>query len=154
MSEVAPANETPNQRILRKLREQREAKATKESQAVDNVLDVVEKVSPTALAVEVSTPIKANTVLATTPEYAKVYEDLCLLEQQLNENIPGFVMTLRDIHRAQAQDPNIVTIMTDEEIGIILTGLQRHMAVEVIVPKASKSKSATTRLKNLDDTDI
>lgn len=152
MSEVAVV-ETANQKLLRMLREKREDKQKKTSQSLDNVIDVVEKADPVALANEVAVPIKSNSVLATSPEYAKVYEDLCSLEQQLVENIPTFVSTLRDIHRAQAQDPNIVTIMTPEEIGVILTGLRKHMAVEVIAPKA-KTKSTTARLKNLDDSDI
>lgn len=145
---------TANQKILLKLKEQREKKELKQAQATDNVIDVVEKDSPASLGnAPAPAPIKMGTPLGTTPEYAKVYEDLCILEQQLNENIPGFATALRDIHRAMVQDVNIVTVMTNEEIGVVLAGLRRHMAVEVVAPKA-KAKSATARLKHVSEDDI
>ena len=73
-------------------------------------------------------------------EYEPFKMKLAELEQQLNEQVPGFATTLRDIHREMATDPNVVTILSDEEISIIVQGLARHMDTTVVVAKKSSSK--------------
>lgn len=67
---------------------------------------------------------------------------LAELEQALNDKLPGFKTILRDIHTKLRQDPAIVTLLSDEEIGGILAGLKHHAQVEIIAPKAAKAKKA------------
>lgn len=69
---------------------------------------------------------------------------LAELELALNQKLPEFKTILRDIHTKLRNDPEIVTALSDEEIGQILTGLKHHAQVEIIAPKAAKeSKKAT-----------
>lgn len=72
---------------------------------------------------------------------------LAELEAALNDKQPGFKTILRDIHTKLRQDPAIVTLLTDEEIGGILAGLKHHAQVDVIAPKAAKTAKKETKAK-------
>lgn len=77
-------------------------------------------------------------------ENAGEYFDLKLalrdLEEALEEQVEGFGDILFKIHSAIKEDPNSVTIFSDEEIGIFSRGLMRHtgITVSVTAPKSSK----------------
>lgn len=68
---------------------------------------------------------------------------LAELEQALTEKLPEFRTILRDIHSKLRQDPDVVTAMSEEEIGILVDGLIHHANVEVITPgKVKAAKKA------------
>lgn len=73
-------------------------------------------------------------------EYEPFKMKLAELEQQLEGQVPGFATTLRDIHRELARDVNIVTILSQKEIALIVSGLARHMDTTVVVAKKSSSR--------------
>lgn len=77
---------------------------------------------------------------------------LAELEQALTEKLPEFRTILRDIHSKLRQDPECVTAMSEDEIGVIVSGLVHHANVEVIAPKAVKSakKAAKTPISASD----
>lgn len=62
------------------------------------------------------------------------------LEAALEQNVPGFVTLLRDIHKKLAEDPLTVTLLSLEERGTIVKGMTRHANV-TITTKAIKSSS-------------
>jgi hypothetical protein len=71
---------------------------------------------------------------------------LAELEQALTEKLPEFRTILRDIHSKLRTDPDCVTAMSEEEIGILVEGLIHHANVEVIAPanvKAAKKAAKT-----------
>ena len=77
---------------------------------------------------------------------------LASLEQALLEKLPEFRTILRDIHSKLRQDPDTVTAMSEEEIGILVDGLIHHANVEVIAPKAVKAaKKASKTPVSADD---
>lgn len=70
--------------------------------------------------------------------------EMAELQAQLEQNVPGFANKLREIHTKLRQDPAIVTLLTDDEIGVIVAGLEKHTNVQIVAPaaiKASKSRS-------------
>lgn len=69
-----------------------------------------------------------------------LYLPMVELEEKLNKNLPGFETILRDIHLHCGKDPECVTILTDEEIGIILQGLNRVGGEVVTVTAKSTTK--------------
>lgn len=96
---------------------------------------------PTPVPAPQSHVIKPSLV---TVEGAGEYEPFKLklaeLEQQLDDEVKDFSLTLRDLHRTMSQDPNVVTVLSPEEISIIVKGLARHMDNTVIVAKKTSSK--------------
>ena len=78
--------------------------------------------------------------------------ELAELEQALLQQLPEFKTILKDIHGKLRQDPELVAIMTEEEIELVVRGLTKHATVEIIAPKAAKAarKSAKTPISAAD----
>lgn len=85
------------------------------------------------------------------PEHAAFLDKIANLEQVILNAHPNLPVLLRDIHKQLAADPVIVTILSEEQIGIIVSGLKRQTKTELIT--ASIKKTGTKALKNvsLDD---
>lgn len=66
---------------------------------------------------------------------------LAELQEALDEQVPGFAYILKDIHESLRADPEVVTILTDEEISVIVKGLERHAGQVVVPAKAKKASS-------------
>lgn len=96
---------------------------------------------------EISSPIQVEVKQETSTIDHPIKMQLAELEQALNEKLPGFKTILRDIHTKLRQDPAIVTLLTDEEIGGIIAGLKHHAQVDVIAPKAAKTAKKETKAK-------
>jgi hypothetical protein len=88
-----------------------------------------------------------------SPDQAfEVREKLASLEQQLIAGTPGMATLLRDIHKVLKQDPDVVTMLSEEECSILVRGLKKQTATE-IATKATKSKPKKA-LKNLTVSDL
>lgn len=87
------------------------------------------------------------------PQYANFKMKLGELEDKLNEQVPGFAFLLKEIHQSLSNDPNVVTIMSEDEIGIVVAGLSRHMDVTITPAKSGsgRSKSGRTQPISADD---
>lgn len=71
------------------------------------------------------------------------------LQQKLLERAPDYVNLLKEIHYNLHQDPNMVHLLTDEEVGVIVAGLTLRANV-VIATSQSKSKSSSgKKLKDI-----
>lgn len=93
-----------------------------------------------------------------TPEYISVvstegmegaaigFKNMLLeLEDKLNSRIDNFPYLLRDIHQHLRKDPEVVTVLTDEEIGLIVRGLKTMTGT--ILGVETKATGAGTRAK-------
>lgn len=80
--------------------------------------------------------------------------ELAELEQQLNDRVPDFRLTLRNIHQKLRKDPDIVTILSEEEIGLIVTGLATHANAEIVAPKAAKAAKAAAKKTPISADDL
>lgn len=68
--------------------------------------------------------------------------EMAELEEALNKNVPGFNVILRDIHIKLREDPNTVTLLSEEEISLIVKGLERHANVTLTSKAAKPSAKA------------
>lgn len=82
------------------------------------------------------------------PQLFEVQEKLASLEASLLANMPNMPTLLRDIHRTLKNDPDTVTLLTDEECSILVRGLKKQtdteLATAVIKKKPKKALSKLT----------
>lgn len=70
----------------------------------------------------------------------QVREKLANLQQVITSHHPTLPVLLRDIHTQLKKDPDVVTILTPEEISILVSGLSKQTGIELasVAMKASK----------------
>lgn len=80
----------------------------------------------------------------------QLQEQIATLQQALITANPGMPAMLRTIHTALRADKDIVTLLTPEEVGIIVSGLMKQTNTVI---SAVKVKTAKKSLKSitLDD---
>lgn len=87
-------------------------------------------------------------------KYAPFKAVLAELEDRLNENLPDFSMQLRDIHEIMREDPNVQTVLSPEEIGVIVRGFKTHTNVTITTTPTRTSKKRTQPLTAFKPGDI
>ena len=73
------------------------------------------------------------------------------LENALLTAHPEMPILLRKIHTKLREDPELVTLLSEEEIAQVINGLKAQTNVQLTAPKATKAKAdkpatATSRL--------
>ena len=63
------------------------------------------------------------------------------LEQCILAAHPRLPVLLKDIHGILKADPTNVTLLTEDEIGILVSGLKRQTATEIMASAAKKKVS-------------
>ncbi len=85
---------------------------------------------------------------STNTQAFEVKEKLAQLEAALLESLPTMPTLLRDIHRSLKNDPDTVTLLSEEECAILVQGLkkqtQTEIATKVIKAKPRKALSKLT----------
>lgn len=76
---------------------------------------------------------------ATNTQAFEIKEKLAQLENALLEKLPTMPTLLRNIHRSLKADPDIVTLLSEEECSILVQGLKKQTQTE-IATKVIKSK--------------
>lgn len=86
--------------------------------------------------------------MTATTQAFEIKEKLAQLENALLESLPTMPTLLRDIHRSLKADPDTVTLLTEEECGILVSGLkkqtQTEISTKVIKAKPRKALSKLT----------
>lgn len=76
------------------------------------------------------------------------------LQQALLTQHPTMPTLLRDIHKTLKAQPEQVTLMTEEEVAIVIQGLEKqtnsHLAASTLKPTKAKKES----LKNVTSDDL
>lgn len=88
---------------------------------------------------------------AITASAYEVQEKLAKLEQALLEGTPNMPTLLRDIHRTLKADPDVVTILTEEECAIIVRGLKKQTSTEIATKAVKKAPRKSLSKMSLDD---
>jgi hypothetical protein len=83
----------------------------------------------------------------------ELQEKILQLEKHVKERLPNMPFLLREIWQALDKDPDNVTLLKEEQIQIIVSGLEKQTDT-YIVSNTVKSKSAVSKLKNLQADDI
>ena len=73
-------------------------------------------------------------------------ESVAALQEAILSSHPSLPVLLRTIHTQLRKDPEIVTLLSEDEIGSIVNGLKRQTQVE-LVTTAVKPTSANAAIK-------
>lgn len=73
------------------------------------------------------------------------------LEAALLENHPMMPTLLREIHNVLKADAETVTILTDEEIGVIVNGLMRQTNTEILANATKKGTGKSLKKTTVED---
>lgn len=63
---------------------------------------------------------------------------------------PRMPLLLKDIHSILKNDPDNVTLLSEEDIGIIVSGLKKQTATEITTATLKKSTKALSKITDLD----
>ena len=79
----------------------------------------------------------------------EVQEKLASLEEALLAGTPGMATLLRDIHRTLKADPDVVTLLSEEECSILVRGLKKQTATEIATKAVKKggAKKAMSKMQ-------
>lgn len=77
----------------------------------------------------------------------ELHEKVAALSDAIMSRHPTMKTLLREIHSTVKQYPEQVTLLSEEEIGVIVNGLKTQTGVELVTKKTSTSKVA--KLKSL-----
>jgi hypothetical protein len=77
-------------------------------------------------------------VVAPLPQAEVIKVQIAQLAASLQERLPGYESLLHTIHRNLATDPDTVHFLSDEEIGVIVAGLQKKTGTEIAKAEAKK----------------
>jgi len=77
----------------------------------------------------------------------EVREKLAQLEEALLKGTPNMPVLLRDIHSHLKRDPDVVTILSDEECSILVRGLKKQTNTEIAIAATKKpAKKAMSKM--------
>ena len=80
-------------------------------------------------------------------------EKVLALQQSILDKHPRMPVLLREIHTALLAQPENVTLMSEEEISILVSGLKVQTGTEfassMVKGSTAVSKSMTSKIKNL-----
>ena len=85
-----------------------------------------------------------------TPQ-EQLSEQIASLQGALLSAHPTLPTLLRTIHKNLREDPELVTLLSEEEIGVIVSGLKKQTNTEI---SASVLKTKTKALKNIGVNDL
>jgi hypothetical protein len=83
-------------------------------------------------------------MLSNLPEDLKI--KIASLQDAILNTHPQLPIILRDIHKALKDDPANVTLLSEEEIGTIVSGLKKQTATEIASSTLKKSTKALSKV--------
>lgn len=76
----------------------------------------------------------------------RVQEQILQLQAALISANPGMPMMLRTIHTALKKDTDIVTLLSPEEIGILVSGLMKQTNTVIAASAAKKTTKSLSKI--------
>lgn len=67
------------------------------------------------------------------------------LQEKLLANHPQMPLLLREIHAVLKNNPAVVTLLEEEQISIVVNGLQKQTTTSIVASMTTKSSSAKTK---------
>ena len=80
-----------------------------------------------------------------------IKEKLVQLEEALLSSTPNMPVLLRDIHRELKADPDVVTLLSEEECSILVKGLKKQTSTEIATKAIKKTTKKSAKKITLDD---
>ena len=85
-----------------------------------------------------------------TDQAYQIKEKLAQLEESLLKKLPEMPTLLRDIHRQLKKDPEIVTLLTEEECGILVSGLKKQTSTSIATSALKTKTKAQSKMTVAD----
>lgn len=73
------------------------------------------------------------------------------LRDRIHTQHPQMPQLLKTIHTTLSKDPECVTLLSEEAIGVIVRGLQVQTKTELVVATTKKASTASKKVKLTDD---
>lgn len=86
-------------------------------------------------------------------ELSRIKERMSELQDALDKSLPNFPNILKDIHDSLRADHEIVTLLSEEEIAVIVRGLETHANIE-IAPIAAKKAINRAKKQPISASDL
>lgn len=77
--------------------------------------------------------------------HEQVKEKLIRLEETIKTAHPTMPVLLKEIHDFLKEQPDVVTLLEEEEIQVIVQGLARQTNVELISTKSKQTSAAKSK---------
>lgn len=95
--------------------------------------------------------IQINTQLT---QHEQIQAKILALQEALLEKNPKMPYLLREIHTNLKNDPAVVTLLTEDEIAIIVSGLQAQTMVQIVTTQVKPSAQAKKALTKVTTDDL
>lgn len=82
---------------------------------------------------------------------SEVQDKIQELQERLLSQHPTMPVLLQTIHKLLKQQPDNVTLLSDEQVGVIVSGLLRHTSTEISAKAAGKKTKKVTQKLSLSD---
>lgn len=81
----------------------------------------------------------------------QIQEKLLSLQAAIQEANPRMPVLLQEIHRAIKNDPATVTVLSEDELAILVLGLKTHTATAIVTAKPTvASKRSLAKVSSAD----
>lgn len=77
----------------------------------------------------------------------ELHEKVAALQEALLTAHPTLPVLLRTIHTQLRADPELVTTLTEDEIGILVNGLKKQTNTEIATAVVKEAKTGTASIK-------
>lgn len=81
----------------------------------------------------------------------QIKEKLAFLDSQLKASTPNISTLLREIHTVLKNDPDVVTLLTEEECSILVRGLKKQTNTEIATSALKSGAKKSLRQMTLGD---
>lgn len=86
--------------------------------------------------------------------YMQIQEKILALQNSLLEANPMMPSLLQEIHRNLKNDPAVVTLLTEDEIAIIVSGLSKQTQTQILTTLAKPSAASKKALSKVTTDDL
>ena len=87
-------------------------------------------------------------------KHQQIVEQIGTMRNLLLQGNPNFSSMLRTIHTNLSKDKDVVTLLSEEDIGSLVSGLMAQTGVVITAAAAKKSKSAKAGTKGFTLEDL
>jgi hypothetical protein len=86
-----------------------------------------------------------------TTQHEAISIKIAELYNAVQSTLPNMPTLLRDIHANLKQDPELVTLLTPEQVSIIVSGLSKQTQTTITTSILSGSKGKSLKKISVDD---
>lgn len=95
-----------------------------------------------------------TTELREVPPEAIIMEKIATLQSHLLSNHPQMPMLLFEIHKALKENPAVVTLLPEDQIHVIINGLEKQTNTYLAQTLTKAKGPAKEKLKNVKNSDL